>query len=376
MAIQSTPQQKNARQKERKLLLSSLFVDAPVRVEPEEPQKIVVAGMTEARVQKEYPDTFFGRARAVWRGEMSTMFKASLYFIAFTLPFILVIAVAAGFFESHVMDGTYHFMGDIGIGYPGGGDSISVAVASLYWDVYMPVLFMLAGAAVIASLGMAGHFYTAKRSYFQDYYKRITRTYWLGFAKYWWKFLVTSLFGILIASAMGTSVLYLLQQQTLGIASAGAYCATVFSFLIGAPLLLVPMVMLSLFASYELSYLDAFKNALVIICNCPMMVILTGLLSAVPLLLMILGNIAAIIIYLLMAVAGFNFIALNWTAMANRGMTKCSLIKSQMEKQSAAAQKQQKQKVVYAKAGDAQVVQKKKPQNKQPYQNPKKKKKK
>ncbi len=46
----------------KKLLLANLYTDAPVRTEPEEPQKILVAGLAEARPVKDFPYTTLFRS--------------------------------------------------------------------------------------------------------------------------------------------------------------------------------------------------------------------------------------------------------------------------------------------------------------------------
>lgn len=379
-------------QREPKFLLGSLFVDADVRVEPVEPAKVVVAGMTEAHIKKEYPDGFFKKAAAVARGEFSTLFKASLWFLPAALIFILVLLAAAPFFEAYVIGGGYNFMGNIGIGFGGSGDSINLAVARLYWEVYQPLLMMLAGAGIIASPFIAGLFYCAKRSYYQDCYKRITRTYFMGFAKHWWKYLITATVGILIALAMGTALCYQLQQQQLGTASAGSMAAVVLTFIFGAPLLTVPMVMMSLFTSYDLSFGGAFKDALVIIANNPFTVIITGVISAAPLLLLMAGTIIAVIVAVAMILIGFSFWALSWTAFADRGMTKCKALKAYTEKKQAVISARARKQAERTGAADHKVAANannggaqngaqggnapKKKQPPKPYQNPKKKKKK
>lgn len=86
-----------------------------MRKEPEEKQKVVVAGLVEAHPKKDYPDTFFGRAAAVMRGEMGLLFKSTLFFILFTIPFIVIFAWFAGYFQDLTIGGTYNFMGDVGI---------------------------------------------------------------------------------------------------------------------------------------------------------------------------------------------------------------------------------------------------------------------
>jgi len=174
----------------KKLLLSKLYTDAPVRTEPEEPQKIITAGLAEARPVKDYPDTFFGRALRVFRGEFKTLLKCMLFFLPFAAAFIVIFAWFADYFEKLTLDGIYNFMGGIGVGYPGGGDSLSESVGRLFWDVKEPVLLMLGATLIFGSLGLAGNFYCAKRSYFQDYYSKTAKTFWMGFVKYWWMFLI------------------------------------------------------------------------------------------------------------------------------------------------------------------------------------------
>lgn len=364
----------------KKLLLASLYTDAPVRTEPEEPQKILVAGLAEARPVKDYPDTFFGRAMKVFRGEFSTLFKSSLFFILFTVPFIVLLAWFASYFEDLVLGGSYNFMGNVGIGFPGGGDSLSESVARLIWEVKEPIILMLGAALIFGSIGLSGNFYCAKRSYFQNYYSKTVKTYWYGVGKYWWQFLIAATVEVLIGCAMITALMYLLSQQTLGTADAGAYCAVVFSWIFGAPLMLVPMTMLSLFCTYELSFIGALKNAIVLIVNNPITVAAVGVASAIPFLILGVGGnmIISIIVYGGMVLVGCNFFAQIYIAMAHRGMTKCHLRKAvteklELQKQRQLSKKNGKSDYVGAGGGSAKKKQKQQPK---PYQNPKKKKKK
>lgn len=364
----------------KKLLLGGLYTDASVRIEPEEPPKIIAAGLAEARPVKEYPDSFFGRAFQILRGEFRTLLKSVLFLIPFTLPFLVIFAWFSGYFEGLVLGGAYNFMGDIGIGFPGGGDSLASSIGRLFWDVKEPLLLMLGATLIIGSLGLAGNFYCAKRSYFQNYYSKTVKTYWMGFAKYWWMYLVTGAVAVLIGCALGTSLIYLLQQKALGTADAGAYCAVVFSWIFGAPLMLVPMVMMGLFPSYELNFFQAFKNALVIIANNLISVCIIGIVSALPIVLIaVAGTIIGVIVYVVMLLVGCNFYALLWIALVKRGMEKCRIRKH--ENDAAALQVQRQEAKKKAKQGEYVGAEggyaKKKPkQQVKPYQNPKKKKKK
>ena len=310
--------------KTKKLLLAPLFEDASVRLEPEEPQKVLVAGMAEARPTKEYPDSFFGRAFKILRGEFGTLFKSSLFFILFTIPFAVILFWFAGYYQNLMLSGTYNFMGGIGVGYPFGvGDSIAESVARLYWDVKEPVYMMLAATLILIMLGFSGLFYCAKRSFFQEYYKKSFRMYWIGFKKHWWRFLLFGGLVVLIGAAMTTSIMNLLKAQQLAAAGAGDYCAVVFSWLFGAPLVLYFTVVLALSVTYDLSVKGCFKDALVVIVNNPFSSIFVCAFSVAPLLLLLIGQFFSIIIYIVMTLVGFTLMALMYVALVSRGMTKC-----------------------------------------------------
>ena len=80
----------NAKQREHKFFLESWYTDADIVVEPAEKAKVVVAGMVEAKPEKkEYPDAYFKRAFAVFKGEFGTMFKTTFWFIIASLLFIV-----------------------------------------------------------------------------------------------------------------------------------------------------------------------------------------------------------------------------------------------------------------------------------------------
>lgn len=135
--------------------------------------------------------------------------------------------------------------------------------------------------------------------------------------------------------------------------------------------------MMGLFTSYELTFLQCFKNALVIIANNLVIVPVVAIVSALPLGLCAVNNFLGFVIYAAMALLGCTFMALCWIAMVDRGMVKCHNRKAeqdkseQIEKRRAAKQNPQTN-------GQAKNVgnQKKKNTAQKPYQNPKKKKKK
>ena len=180
---------------------------------------------------------------------------------------------------------------------------------------------------------------------------------------------------VVVALGMVESLMYLLEQQALGTAGAGAYCAVVFSFVIGAPLLLIPVVMMGLFTSYELTLGQCFKNAIVLIANNLFSIPCVAILSALPLGLCAVNNLLGIIVYIAMALVGTTFMALCWIAVASRGMVKCHNLKADEQKVQIAEQRKAAKQNPYAN-GSIQGAQKKKAKQAVPFQNPKKKKKK
>ena len=354
--------------REHKFLLSSLFTPAEVVTEPEEVGKVVVAGLREAQVKREYSESPFRREFEVYRADFLKLLRCVAIFIVSTLPIIIAATLGLQYYEKYILGGTYNFMASIGVGYPGVGDSISQAVAVQQWQVYEPIFLMTVAAAFICSIFMPGLFYCAKRCYHQDSFKKIVITFFMGVKKYWWKFMICVFVGLGIVAAMGTSFFYVMSQKSLGTAGAGAYCAVVFTWVIGAPLLLIPMTMMTQFTQYNLSFIQTLKNALVFIFNTPFTVIFTGIFCAAPLFLMFTTLVVKIIAFIIIALAGYTLWALWLTALGKRSMDRCIAYRNADLKKIQIAERQAQRNSYNGQA------KKKKPV--QTYQNPKKKKKK
>ncbi len=354
--------------REHKFLLSSLFTPAEVVTEPEEVGKVVVAGLREAQVKRDYSESPFRRVFEVYRADFLKLLRCVAIFIVSTLPIIIAATLGLQYYEKYILGGTYNFMAGIGVGYPGIGDSISQAVAVQQWQVYEPIFLMTVAAAFICSIFMPGLFYCVKRCYHQDSFKKIVITFFMGVKKYWWKFMICVFVGLGIVAAMGTSFFYLRSQQSLGTAGAGAYCAVVFTWIIGAPLLLIPMTMMTQFTQYNLSFIQTLKNALVFIFNTPFTVIFTGIFCAAPLFLMFTTLVVKIIAFIIIALAGYTLWALWLTALGKRSMDRCIVYRNADLKKIQIAERQAQKNNYNGQA------KKKKPV--QTYQNPKKKKKK
>lgn len=368
-------QYKQPKQREPKFLLSKLWTDAEHVVEPEEKKKVVAAGMVEAApAKKEYPDTFFKRAFEVFKGEMNVLFKTTIWFLAISLLFIVGIVVGEYFLTDHILGGNYNFMANIGVGYPGVGDSIADSMGILYGQVKVYVILIGLGACIIASPFLSGLMYAAKRAFFQDTYKYAIRTFFLGFKKHWWKYLLLGTLTAGILAGVGISILELLSAQQLGTATALDYCLAIIPAIIGFPIILIMFVMMGLTVTHDLTFVQTLKNAIVILMNNLVVIPALGVVTILPVVLVFYMSFPTnILIYLIMVAFGFSLLSLMWVAAADRGMVKCRILKKDTDKKDLAetrkAQKNQFQE-------QAQYTAKKKPQGKQQFQNPKKKKKK
>ncbi len=366
---------KQPKQRETKFFLSKWFTDAEHVVEPEEKKKVVVAGMAEAApAPKQYPDTFFKRAYEVFKGEMNVLFKTAIWFLAISLLFVIGTFLGEYYLGKHILGGNYNFMANIGVGYPGFGDSIQKSVSTLYGEVKVYVILIALGACIIASPFLSGLMYAAKRAFFQDTYKYATRVYFTGFKKHWWKYLI---YGTLVAgilSAVGIEIYRLLGAQQLGTADALDYCLAIIPAVVAFPVVCILFIMMGLTVTHDLTLGQVFKNAVVILVNNLVCVPFLTLVTIAPFVIYFyMGLPSNVVIYLLMVGFGFFIFALMWIAMADRGMVKCRILKKETDKKNL-ADSRKAQKSNFAQQAD--YTAKKKPQQKQQFQNPKKKKKK
>jgi hypothetical protein len=360
------PQQNNVSrfQKEPKFLLAHLYTDAEVVVEPAEKTQLV-AGMAEKITKKEYPDAFFKRAFAVFKGEFATILKTAIWFLLASVLFIVGMILGRQLIESHLLGGTYNFMAGIGVGYPGGGDNIQQSVSLLYGQVFQYVILVVAGALIIMSPFAAGLFYTAKRAYYQDVYKYSIKTYFIGFKKHWWKFMLLGTIITLLLLGVGSAILQLLSLKEIGQATAVNYVAVIIPAIVAFPIILVCFAMMGLTVTHNLTFGQTFKNAICLIANNLFFVPVTGIVSLLPIVGFAMGTMASIITYIVMVLAGYSLIALGWVAMADRGMIKLKSLKAYFDKKHLAEVRKTNRATAKAQ-----------PKQKQTYQNPKKKKKK
>lgn len=315
--------------KNKKFICGNLFTNADVRVEPEEVQVQVIKGYVSAQKKLEFkPNAFFSRASAVIRGQIGNIFKSCLIFVLFLVPFFLAIFYLSSLLDKSAV-GKYNFMSDIGIGYGGEGHNMAKEWLQYTLKSRLPLISMLVIAMMIASIAVSGLYYVAKRVYFQDTFTKKIQTFFLGVKKYWWQFILTfSLIGIMVA-AMMLITMYIDAARVPSSGhniSAGWYVLGVVIYLIGTLTIMFSLVLLPLYVSYNLKYGQAIKNTFVIIFNSPIAVVLTFLITSLP---MVLGSINKIvfgIVLAIMGIIGFVIECVFWTALIHRSMCKCNML--------------------------------------------------
>ncbi|HKL93747.1 MAG TPA: hypothetical protein VJZ69_00500 [Clostridia bacterium] len=330
-------------------------------------------GKTKPYVPK-YPDTISGSFKA-YRGQSKVLLKASLYFLIFIAPLLVLMLYGLSELMNAALASSYNFMGNIGIGYPGAIDSLVLAKAAKL-NVYKEFMLYFYAGAVIASIGMAGLGNVARKAIWNEPFKYIAKPFFTGIKKHWWKYLLTVVVGGGIALAMAEVLLYHMVNMTLGVAGAGSWCAVIFTFVFGVPLALIAFTMLTMIPSYKLSFWQIIKNSIVMLVNNIVSVLMVVIISCVPIFLLAVSSMLSIFIYILMIAFGCSLVAMLWTGLGHSSYLKCAVLAEYLDendkKKSATDARERK----YAEKKEirGEVVEKK-PQQKQQFQNPKKKKK-
>ena len=281
-------------------------------------------------------------------------------------------------------------MGNLGIGYPGIISDMPSIMLTLY-NGYQMFLFYCVPAVFIISLGMAGLFNVAKKVIWNEPIKYVAKPFFDGIKRFWWKYVIFVMVGAGVLLAMGSSLIYLLGEIEMSRAGAGAYCACIFTFIIGAPIVLYCLVPLTIIPSYKLSFIELIKDSFIMLVNRFVPYLIMSVVSIIPIALLAISPILSYILYIVYVGFGCSLWAMLWTGVGHSSYLKCVYLHDITESQSKnpyakTAKQSQKQKgqIVEGKTENPENAQKqtnqtsnqtkKKPQ--QGFVNPKKKKKK
>ena len=252
-------------QRQPKLLMRDGFTVGYELREQAVPETMINAEGKVVPYVPKFPDSIKG-SFAAYKANTKTLLKASLYFLIFLAPMIVLLVYGYNALLAHYTYSGGNFMGNLGIGYPGEISDIHSIMLTLY-NGYQMFLFYCVPAVFIISLGMAGLFNVAKKVIWNEPIKYVAKPFFDGIKRFWWKYVIFVMVGAGVLLAMGSSLIYLLGEIEMSRAGAGAYCACIFSFIIGAPILLYCLVPLTIIPSYKLSFVQLIKDSFIMLVN-------------------------------------------------------------------------------------------------------------
>ncbi|MEG2453449.1 MAG: hypothetical protein RSB20_01110, partial [Clostridia bacterium] len=236
----------------------------------------------------------------------------NIWFILFLIPMFAVLFWYVNVAVSQAIVG-FNFMGNIGIGYPGGSDDAVQGMIAVY-DAYQKVLFLLLPAIVIMSIGVAGAFNCYKK-YMWGEKVSVTKDFFRGVKKHWYKYLIVMIVNALIVLGTGSALIYFLKLQALGIATAG-YWVMLISVCIAAFLLMyVNMTLLPMICALDLPLHKQLKNALIISLKFAPAGLILWVVCLIPFgLLFVASTFVSMMLYMMFIMFGFVLYGLAFTA--------------------------------------------------------------
>lgn len=224
---------------------------------------------------------------SVFKDKLAQLFMPNLFLILCIVPALLVYMIEYPQ-ELATISASYNFMGSLGVGYPGVFSSYSDGMV-VYYQSLIKIVLMMAAAVVVLAPAIAGFNYVSRKFLQKDTIantKDVFRCFFVGVKKYWLNTLLTVLMSVIVALGATVAILYHLGNMTAGTADAGSWVLFVAAIVIGAPLALLPEVMLPMSVYYKLTFPQILKNSLILLLKCWYVFVPVGIICALPLVLM------------------------------------------------------------------------------------------
>lgn len=249
----------------------------------------------------------------VFRAESSPLMRNNCWFLLFALPFFFVVYWCTNYFAGLAVSG-FDFMGNIGMAYPGGADTLVQAQLAVY-DAYQFVLYLLVPAIIVTSIGMAGAFSVVKSFMWGEKIEKVTKPFFRGVKKFWWKYLIVMTVNALLVLALGSTVIYFLKLRAVGAVTGGHWAMLIFVCIAEFLLLYVNMQLLPLLAEVDLPFFKQVKDALIFSIKLAPIGLPLFLICLVPVALLFINNAAIlIVIIVLLMMVGLILYGLIFTA--------------------------------------------------------------
>lgn len=218
--------------------------------------------LREEEAKGKYPKGRFKQVFDIFSAEMTGLMRVNVWFLVFLLPLLALFFGHLSMARAAAVAG-FDFMGNIGMAYPGGSDDAVQGLLAVY-QVYQRVLFYSVPLIMVASIGIAGSFACYKKYMWGEKVVKVTKTFFRGVKKFWWKYLIVVTFDALLAIALGSTVIYFMTQKAQGALVAGDYVLLVFVCIFEFILLYYNMMLLPLIAELDLPFGKVVKDALIL----------------------------------------------------------------------------------------------------------------
>lgn len=207
-----------------------------------------------------YPGGRIKQVFAVFSKEMNMLMRMNAWFLLFAIPLFFVLYWCSNYFTTLAVS-KFDFMGNLGMAYPGGADTLQQAQIAVY-DAWQKVFYLLVPAITITFIGMAGAFNCLKSFMWGEKIEKITKTFFKGVKKYWWKYLIVMLVDSLLVLALGSAFVYFLKLKALGALNAGHWVMIIVVCLAEFLILYVNMQLLPMIAEVDLPFGKQVKNSI------------------------------------------------------------------------------------------------------------------
>lgn len=259
-----------------------------------------------------YPKGRFKQVFDTFSAEMNSLMRVNIWFLLFLLPLLAVLVWYSNFIVAKTVV-QFNFMGNIGIGYPGGSDDAVKGLVAVY-NAYQSVLFIALPAIVIMALGIAGAFNCYKKFLWGEKVA-VTKDFFIGIKKFWHKYIIVFSINALLILAEGSIVIYFLKASALGNAGVWQWILLIGVSLVIYLLLYVNMMLLPMVCAIDLPIVKQVKNAFLLSFDYAILGIPLSLLLMVPIVLLFATNsFLNVLLYMVMLMFGFILYGLSFTA--------------------------------------------------------------
>ena len=247
----------------------------------------------------------FAGLNRIYRNNMNEAMKTNLWFLVFMLPF-LVLTIWALSYMLGLSDQRF-YIGGLGVDYhPGITSELQLALIGRL-QVHTFYFALLIPSFTIMGLGLAGAMYVARKMFYEEDFK-VTKTFFLGIKKYWWKMMiVTTLMGTVI---FGVAEIFIefykltVYNQVTG----GWYALLFFGFVIGLLIMMCLMQIPPQIVTYDkLKFRYMFSNSVILAIENALWTFIYLVFILAPILLIVYVPFLAIIIYVIMFMFGIQY---------------------------------------------------------------------